>query len=117
MAGEAVPRLLVPSPSNSRFASLMATAAQSESEQAQKLARLQAQQQLESKRRKEAELAEKEREKHDRWNKVLENHEKQVTAATQPSQVKSTTVIRPNPRFCNLYVEVFGRRLMDSNDL
>src|SRR5437762_8876622 len=69
MAGEAMSRLLVPSPSNSRFASLMATATQSESERAQKLARLQAQQQLEANRRNERELAEKERKKHDRWNK------------------------------------------------
>ena len=98
MAGDAVSRLFVPSPSNSRFASLMAAATQSESERAQKLARLQAQQQLESNRRKEAELAEKEREKHDRWNKVLENHEKQVNAATQPSQVKSTAVVPPKPK-------------------
>ena len=98
MAREAVPRLLVPSPSNSRFASLMATATQSESERTQKLARLQAQQQLESNRRKESELAEKEREKHDRWNKVLENHEKQVKAASQPAQVKSTAVVPSKPK-------------------
>jgi protein SPT2 len=62
----------------------MATAAQSESEASRKLARLRAAQQSESVRRKEAELAEKEREKHERWDKVLENHEKQVKAATQP---------------------------------
>jgi SPT2 chromatin protein len=98
MAREGVPRLLVPSPSNSRFASLMATATQSESERTQKLARLQAQQQLESNRRKESELAEKEREKHDRWNKVLENHEKQVKAATQPAQVKITAVAPSKPK-------------------
>lgn len=100
MAGEAVPSSPVTklTPSG-QFASLMATAAQSSSETARKLARLQALQQSESTRRKENDLADKEREKHDRWNRVLENHEKQVRSATQPEKsVPKANVVPPKPK-------------------
>jgi SPT2 chromatin protein len=65
----------------------MAAATQSESERSQKLARLRAIQQSESIRQKEIDLAAKEREKHERWEKVLENHEKQLKQAEKPTVV------------------------------
>jgi len=68
----------------------MAAADQNQAQAAQKLARLQANQQSEALRRKEAELAAKERAKQEQWNKVIENHEKQVKEANrQVSPVKA----------------------------
>lgn len=75
----------------------MAAATESESETARKLARLRATQQSESIRMKEAELVEKEREKHEQWNKVLENHEKQVKAVTEPPK-RAPVLAPPKPK-------------------
>lgn len=62
----------------SQFAALMATASQTQSETATKLARLKAAQDQESRRIKERELAAKEREKQETWGKAQENHGKHI---------------------------------------
>ena len=94
MAGEAVLPIATLR-ANLQFSSLMAAARQTDSQTAQKLARLQAHQKAESSRRKETELAEKERAKQETWNKVLDNHEKQVEAATLPKESKHAAVAPP----------------------
>src|SRR5438046_2804134 len=79
----------------------MATATQSDSEAAQKRARLKAQQELEVIRRRESDLAEKERQKHERWNKALESHEKQAKEASQvqkSGKPTTTGVVPPKPK-------------------
>src|SRR5438552_15286376 len=90
MAGEAVAPVVFRS--NTKFASLMATATQSDSEAAQKRARLKVQQELEAIRRREFDLVDKERQKHERWNKALESRENKVKEASQvPKSGKPTT--------------------------
>jgi protein SPT2 len=73
----------------------MQTANESQSEAARRLARLRAAQESESARQKELDLAAKEREKQERWNKVLENHEKQLKPEVQP---KKAVAAPPKPK-------------------
>jgi hypothetical protein len=70
----------------------MAAASRTDAETAQKQARLQALQKTESERRRGTELAAKERQKHETWKKVLDNHEKEVKAAAQPKESKPAVV-------------------------
>lgn len=82
----------------------MATAEQSQSETALKKARLKALQESAESRTKQAELEAKEREKQDRWNKVLENHEKDVHKSTV-KEVKAA----PPPAKPKILQQVFSR--------
>ena len=61
-----------------QFAFLMATASEADAERARTLARLQATQQSNAARKRQSELAQKDREKRERWDKVIETHEKTV---------------------------------------
>jgi hypothetical protein len=72
----------------------MAAAADSQVEAARKLARLKTLQRKESSRRDENELAAKEREKQERWNKALESQQKQ----DQPPPPPPPTTKAPNPQ-------------------
>ena len=99
MAGEAVSHSCSPSSTLTlQFASLMARASQSSSETARQAARLQEQQSSESARIKQSELSAKERHKHETWSKVLETHNQQVVAATQPSASEKKPVVPPKPK-------------------
>ena len=64
-----------------QFASLMATASEADAERAKKLAYLQTTQQSNAARKRQTELAQKDREKRERWEKVIETHEKTVKDA------------------------------------
>jgi len=75
----------------------MATASQAQSEAALKKARLQALQESHESRTKQAELAAKEREKQERWNKVLENHDREVQRSTV-KETKTTPAPPPKPK-------------------
>jgi hypothetical protein len=75
----------------------MAAAAQNEAQRVQKMARLQADQQSQALRRKEAELVAKERTKKEQWDTVLENHAKQTKeSALAVSPVKpASSPVKP----------------------
>jgi len=95
----------------------MATATQSQSEAAQKLARLQANQQSEALRRKQSELADKERAKQEQWNKVLENHNKQVNQAVQAASPVKSTPAPAKPKILQpVLTGNFMKMAYDSND-
>jgi hypothetical protein len=99
MAGEAVSHSCSPSSKLTlQFASLMARASQSSSETARQAARLQEQQSSELARIKESELSAKERQKHETWNKVLETHNQQVAAASQPSVSEKKPAVPSKPK-------------------
>src|SRR5271170_1004516 len=99
MAGEAVSHSCSPSSTLTfQFASLMARASQSSSEAARQAARLQEQQLTESARIKQSELSAKEHQKHETWNKVLETHNQQVIAASQPTASEKKPEVPPKPK-------------------
>jgi hypothetical protein len=78
----------------------MAAASQSQSEAEMKKARLQALRDSETARLKQAELAAKEREKQERWEKVLENHKRKETEMEKSSakDIKPSMTSAPKPK-------------------
>lgn len=75
----------------------MAAASRSQSEAETKKARLRAIQESETARLKQAELTAKEREKRERWEKVIENHEKKEKEI-EKSSVKDVKPPAPAPK-------------------
>jgi hypothetical protein len=78
----------------------MAAAADSQAEADRKLARLQTLQRKETSRRYESDLAAKEREKQERWNKALESQKKQIETppavpAKRPTSPQKPKVLQP----------------------
>jgi hypothetical protein len=86
MAGEAVG--VYDGKTNGQFTSLMAAAAETQSEAARKLARLQTLQKSESVRLREREVAAKEHEKQERWNNAAP-----VQKPANPEQPKKPTPV------------------------
>jgi protein SPT2 len=82
-----------------QFASLMAAASEGDAERRKKLARLQAAQQHHAARTRETDLAAKDREKAERWEKVIESHEKTVKEAEKkPVETDKKPVLPSKPK-------------------